>query len=86
MPAWKQETCAYLLCFPDYTPPSGNDDILNGSSVRLARLYVRVVPVLTCLEQNEKRVVQRQKVYADTFKSQVSEPIKSVIGHVQRFV
>lgn len=67
----------------DYTPVGDDDYIVERSTMPLSRLDVRIITMLTCLKYREKRCTHKEKVYADTFASHMSEAFNNLNGQVR---
>lgn len=72
--------------FPDYTPSSGNDYLVEGSIIKLTHHIVGVVTMLPFLKLWEDCGSHRQKVYADTFTSRMTKQVNQFIEQVCRFI
>lgn len=76
----KTTSVGIYYVFLDHCQLSSNDYAVKRSVMKFARLDGSVPIVLTCFKHNEKRGRHRWKVYADTFRSHVSEEINQFIG------
>lgn len=87
-PCLFRNSISFYICyaFLHFRLLSGNDGIAEGGIMQLARLHVLVNTALTGLRQIDNRGGHRQKVYANTFTSPVSETVDYHIGQVCRFV